>query len=88
MMRFQPSQKFSHFFQTTLHHWIDTQPKLIHPQNIGDMVQALAVMRREPSQTLLYAADKWMHVNVHLLLPSHIVAYMNVRLLPAPLFAA
>lgn len=81
MMRFQPSEQFATFLQTTLERVIVKQPRTIHPQNIGDMVQALAVMRREPQQRLLDASDTWMRANVHRLLPNHTVAYLNVRYL-------
>lgn len=79
MMRFQPSEQFATFLQTTLQRIIEQEPRSIHPQNIGDMVQALAVMRREPQAALLSTADRWMRSNVHRLLPNHTVAYLNVR---------
>jgi hypothetical protein len=79
MMRFQPSAEFSHFLQQTLQRHIMHYARTIHPQNIGDMVQALAVMRREPWPALLEGADKWMRSNKHRLLPNHTVAYLNVR---------
>ena len=79
MMHYQPSQKFANFMQRTLHIHITQSPRSIHPQNIGDMVQAMAVMRRAPQESLLVAAEDWMRANVHRLLPNHIVAYLNVR---------
>ena len=41
-------------------------------------VQALAVLRLEPREGLLAACDEWMSSNIALMLPNHIVAYLNV----------
>lgn len=79
MMRFQPSEQFASFIQRTLQQKVMHHPREIHPQNIGDMVQALAVMRCEPQKTLLSTADRWMRANTRKLLPNHTVAYLNVR---------
>lgn len=82
IMRFQAEEAFTDFLQATLHTTLEQQPGTIHPQNIGDMVQALAVMRRKPHPGLLAACDRWMSRHSHMLLPNHLVAYLNVR--PSP----
>ena len=79
MMRYRPSEDFAAFMQTTLRDLIVSQPRSIHPQNIGDMVQALAVMRYTPQPGFLKASETWMRANLHRLLPNHIMAYLNVR---------
>lgn len=80
-MRFQPSAKFSQMLQRVLLNAFDNAPHSIHPQNIGDMMQSIAVLRLQAHKGLLGACDAWMRRHVEFLLPSHILAYLNVRLL-------
>lgn len=40
MMRFRPQQAFAERLQRVLHEALDAAPAVLHPQNIGDMVQA------------------------------------------------
>ena len=78
-MRYRPSADFSDRLQTILLDTLQKQPDKIHPQNIGDLVQALAVLRLQPKDGLLDACAAWMEGHVNLLLPNHILAYLNVR---------
>jgi hypothetical protein len=65
--------------QNTLLTHLEKSPEVIHPQNIGDMVQALAVLRIPAHEKLLPACSAWMKDHIKLLLPNHILAYLNVR---------
>eukprot|EP00892_Ulva_mutabilis_P001551 jgi/Ulvmu1/11397/UM075_0059.1 len=77
MMRFRPSTQLSDFMQGVLLATLEGDPAAVHPQNIGDMVQALAVLRLEPREGLLEACEAWMRAHIALVLPNHIVAYLN-----------
>jgi hypothetical protein len=79
-MRFQPSPKFSQMLQTVLLKFLNKAPHTIHPQNIGDMLQSIAVLRLHVHKDLLAACDAWMRLHVGFLLPNHILAYLNVRI--------
>jgi hypothetical protein len=72
--RVRPSATFTRRMQQILLNTITKEP-----QNIGDMVQALAVLRRPAVEGLLDACDGWMRSHCRLLLPNHILAYLNVR---------
>jgi hypothetical protein len=78
-MRFRPGPEFAARLQAVLLEGLRDEPDSIHPQNIGDVVQALAVLRLEPIEGLEEACDKWMRNHVQLLLPNHILSYLNVR---------
>lgn len=51
----------------------------VHPQNIGDALQALAALRIAARPALREACAEWMRRNERALLPAHILAYLNVR---------
>ena len=78
-MRHQPSGAFSERLQAILLDGIKKDPDHIHPQNIGDMLQALAVLRLPCIDGLEEACEAWMRAHVQVLLPHHILAYLNVR---------
>ena len=78
-MRHRPSEEFSNDLQQILLSAVKDDPDQVHPQNIGDLVQALAVLRLPVVEGLLPACEDWMVKNIDSLLPLHVFAYLNVR---------
>ena len=78
-MRHRPSETFAYSMQNILLAQMSAAPQTIHPQNVGDMIQALAVLRLQLVDNFLSACDSWVSANIKMLLPNHILAYLNVR---------
>jgi hypothetical protein len=83
--RHRPSDAFSMFLQDRIRQSLQQSPAIVHPQNIGDTLQALAALRVPAQLELMQACAVWMRDNQRILLPNHILAYLNVRLLPGGL---
>ena len=79
VMRHRPSVPFFDSLQLKLQAALREEPSTVHPQNIGDMLQALAVLRMPLAGELAEDCRAWMRDNVQRLLPNHILAYLNVR---------
>lgn len=78
-MRHRPSEEFANRMQHVLLSQIKAAPETVHPQNIGDMIQALAVLRLPLVDGLAAECEAWVAKNIEVLLPNHILAYLNVR---------
>lgn len=81
VMRHRPSVPFFNGLQLKLQKALRDAPATVHPQNVGDMLQALAVLRMPLADGLASDCRAWMVDNVARLLPNHILAYLNVRAL-------
>jgi len=76
-LRHRPAPAFADRLQARLLAGLTASPAAIHPQNVGDMLQAIGTWRYAPAPGLLEASHAWMLAHTHLLVANHALAYLN-----------